>query len=189
MVCLEKVRMKLFAFNLGCFISLFFFLFFPQLKLFTDSQKVLKLHFFKHINYLSGGKKPHKTNAKNHPAVCLTFCYSPPTWACPICDSFFHTKKKAVNITQGFCSQVPKSSEGQILPYGPCSLFLWSWTLFLIHLGHWRVHLKSKGSWWPMLGSQAIPIPLSLLLSHPDAGLKLTLRVRYKWCSQAYRSF
>lgn len=27
-----------------------------------------------------------------------------------------------------------------------------------------------------MLGSQAIPILLSLLLSHPHAGLKLTLR-------------
>lgn len=94
----------------------------------------------------------------------------------PSVIAFFIQKKKVVNITQGFCSQVPKSTEGQILPYGPCSLFLWSWTLFLIHLGHWLVRLKSKGSWWPMLGSQAIPILLSLLLSHPHAGLKLTLR-------------
>jgi len=46
MVSLEKVGMEVFAFNIGCFIYLFFsFFFFSQLKLFTDSQKVLKLHF------------------------------------------------------------------------------------------------------------------------------------------------
>lgn len=100
---LEKVGVKVFSFNLACFFSLIFFS--PSCN-YLLIQKSSETAFFKNITIC---QKEEKKIRKSPSCLSHNLLYAP-MWSCPVFRSFFLTKYRMVNITQGICGHVPNSS-------------------------------------------------------------------------------